>query len=597
MSKLSDTEMDKLPKRFKVGSTHPARITGYNYVDAIFFVSLQQSVLEAPFLRAQDVKPGTLVKAIVVSLESFGVIVAITNKIKALCPTTHLADVPLKFPHKKFEVGKPILCRVLTNAVKDNQQRIVVTHKKTLVKSELAILADYVSVKPGAIAHGIITSVKPTGCVVTFYDNIRGMTPLRELGIDETLNVSDFFKEGQLVKARVLRVNATKRRMQLSFVLDAAAAPPRATVGVDSTSDIITGTLHTVQVLAASETRLTVKLEGTEIVSHIALVHATDHLCLGKHYAQRYAAGDTIEDVLVVAKDNKGKLLLSLKPLLKKTASTAPRTLTDLQEDSLHVGYVRSVTSYGCFVGLVHGLVGLVDLKNLSTRYVADPTKDFMVGQTVLVKVLRIDYAQLRVNFTMAFEETTSPLTSPKAMIRSYFEEVYRLAGEERLAKVAHLHIGQVITVTVKNVRDVGVIVELDDGLPGFIIQHQARDAALSPGDQIAACILDIDVFKGIVDLTLNPELIEKASTAKKSSKKSKKAKLEEADAGDATTGDSVIQLVKVRFGTAGCLSRRWRQLEVCICIGDVFSIGHWLCAASQNHFMARLLQQATNSI
>ncbi len=100
LTKISDSPIDKLTKRYKEGTLHSCRLTSYNWFDGLYQVSLQKSVLEAQFLHAkvcvgmpcpsfpkkkfpvvQDLLPGMLVKATVASIESFGVIVDVTERI------------------------------------------------------------------------------------------------------------------------------------------------------------------------------------------------------------------------------------------------------------------------------------------------------------------------------------------------------------------------------------------------------------------------------------------------------------------------------------------------------------------------------------
>ncbi len=126
--------------------------------------------------------------------------------------------------------------------------------------------------------------------------------------------------------------------------------------------------------------------------------------------------GSQLEDVLLVAKEVSGRMVLSLKPLLARQLEAAPRTLSDVQEGQFLFGYIRSVTAFGCFVGFVHGLVGLVDMKNLSNHFVADPTKEFAVGQTVLTRVTKLDYAQQRISLSLVFEDPG--LVSPRDFIK-----------------------------------------------------------------------------------------------------------------------------------------------------------------------------------
>ena len=45
--------------------------------------------------------------------EPYGMLVQLTDFIRGLCPTLHLADNKLKHPGKKLKQDKPVECRVM----------------------------------------------------------------------------------------------------------------------------------------------------------------------------------------------------------------------------------------------------------------------------------------------------------------------------------------------------------------------------------------------------------------------------------------------------------------------------------------------------
>jgi hypothetical protein len=53
LTKISDSPIDKLTKRYKEGTLHSCRLTSYTWFDGLYQVSLQKSVLEAQFLHAK----------------------------------------------------------------------------------------------------------------------------------------------------------------------------------------------------------------------------------------------------------------------------------------------------------------------------------------------------------------------------------------------------------------------------------------------------------------------------------------------------------------------------------------------------------------
>jgi rRNA biogenesis protein RRP5 len=68
--------------------------------------------------------------------------------------------------------GARLTFRVLS--VDHERGRAVVTHKKTIIKSELPVIADIAAAVPGAVTHGVVTGVESYGVFVQLYGQLRG---------------------------------------------------------------------------------------------------------------------------------------------------------------------------------------------------------------------------------------------------------------------------------------------------------------------------------------------------------------------------------------------------------------------------------------
>lgn len=71
-----------------------------------FFILLQTSAFEGSVFTHSDVKPGMVVKAKVITVDSFGAIVQFSSGVKALCPLRHMSEFEIVKPRKKFQVIK-----------------------------------------------------------------------------------------------------------------------------------------------------------------------------------------------------------------------------------------------------------------------------------------------------------------------------------------------------------------------------------------------------------------------------------------------------------------------------------------------------------
>lgn len=65
---------------------------------------MQASALEGPVFTHSDIKPGWVVRAKIIAVESFGAIVQFPGGVKALCPLRHMSEFEIAKPGKKFKV-------------------------------------------------------------------------------------------------------------------------------------------------------------------------------------------------------------------------------------------------------------------------------------------------------------------------------------------------------------------------------------------------------------------------------------------------------------------------------------------------------------
>ena len=113
------------------------------------------------------------VRGEVVAVEPYGAVVKLAPGVKALCPPHHVSDVPGRVTSSKVREGAVLKFRVLS--VDLARRRAAVTHKKALVKSELAVVASLADAAPGATSHGVVTGVEPYGVFVQLWGNVRGL--------------------------------------------------------------------------------------------------------------------------------------------------------------------------------------------------------------------------------------------------------------------------------------------------------------------------------------------------------------------------------------------------------------------------------------
>ena len=106
---------------------------------------------------------------------------------------------------------------------------------------------------------------------------------------------------------------------------------------------------------------------------------------------------------------------------------------------------VKNITDYGAFVDL-GGIDGLLHVTDMSWRRISHPSQILSVGDTVKVKVVRINPETQRISLG-----------------------IKQLQDDPWKAAAANYQIGTRHTGTVTNIADYGAFIELEEGVEGLV--------------------------------------------------------------------------------------------------------------------------------
>lgn len=155
-------------------------------------------------------------------------------------------------------------------------------------------------------------------------------------------------------------------------------------------------------------------------------------------------------------------------------------------------GTVKNIESYGAFVEIGNGVEGLLHISELDHYRVFKVEKVVKPGDTVKVKVIKIENDHIGL--------------SRKALIPNYWVEF-----------TSQHNVGSVVEVKVNEINNAGIVVELAENVTGFLPRSEfsyERDVNindfLNVGDTLEAKIIEIDVHKKRIilskkQLTENP--------------------------------------------------------------------------------------------
>ncbi|KAG9243326.1 hypothetical protein BJ878DRAFT_553142 [Calycina marina] len=477
ISRVKDGKIESLSTTgtYKVGSTHRGRLIGYNSLDGVYLVSLEESVLEQPYLRIEDLKVGEIAKGkiekIVVNAKGVGgVLVNLAEGISGLVPEMHLADVQLLHPEKLFKPGKTVTVRVLSTDPSKRQIRL--TLKKSLVNSEAAPFISYDDIKVGMQSPGAIINLLQVGAVVQFYGHVRGFLPVGEMSEAYIQDPSQHFKIGQVVNVHVLKVDAEAKKLVVTCKDPAAFG----IVHQKALKDLKVGEIVSANVTEKTTEGISVTLEGSGLASTLPVAQLTDKSDSRNQSAwKKIRVGQVLTDLAVLEKQEQNRLvILTNKPSLVKAAKdrTLLRSFEDVKGGKQVHGFVRDITLTAVFVQFGGGLTGLLPKTKLSEAAKSIPDFGLKKGQSIELKIISSDQSTKRFVLAMEGAEPTEKADTPL----TYSNEAAVEPIDEEITFVDDLTLGKLTKAKVVSVKDTQINVKLANNIQGRIDVSQLFD-------------------------------------------------------------------------------------------------------------------------
>uniref|UniRef100_A0A8C3B8X6 Protein RRP5 homolog n=1 Tax=Cairina moschata TaxID=8855 RepID=A0A8C3B8X6_CAIMO len=513
---LSKNRKSFKPAAFKAGCKHKCRIIDYSLMDEMCILSLKYQVIGARFLQYQDIHTGDVVQARVLALKPIGMQVKVTDGIKGLVPSLHLADVILKQPEKKYNIGDEVKCRVLE--CNPAEKKLFLTLKKTLIQSKLPILSKYEDAEPGLITHGFVVCAREFGCIVKFYNDVKGLVPKNELSAEPISCPDKVFQEGQVVKVMVLKCEPEQERLLLSFKLSSMSASE----GKSEHTPKKKQEMVDVKVLKKKENGLEVSILEDEgnVIASLPTVYLSDFVANCKLLWHCLQEGDVLPRVMCLS-DKGDRIILCRKSAVISALQEEQvvRNFSEIQPGMLLTGYVRNVMHFGVFVEFPFGVTGLAPKVSMSDKFVTDTKDHFVVGQTVIAKVMSTDEEKQRVLLNLKVSECSSgnPAAESFSLLNQYFKEVKEIRNllkrrESGIARsLCELMPGKELQLVVQDVKEDGSALFSGSCVKGLTVtatRYHLGDKSIAPGEKRKVLVLHVDALTSKVYVSLREELL-----------------------------------------------------------------------------------------
>ncbi|HEC1755822.1 TPA: 30S ribosomal protein S1 [Campylobacter lari] len=354
----------------------------------------------------------------------------------------------------------------------DKEAQSIVVSRKKIVDEERKKRKEIISnvLNQEEIIEGVVKKITTYGMFVDV-GGVDGLVHYSEISYKGPVNPSSLYNEGDKVPVKVIKYDKDKKHLSLSIKLAMPDPWDEIKDGLE-VGDTIKVTVSNIEPYGAF-VDLGNDIEG---FLHISEFSWDKNAKNPKDYINEGQELD-VEVIEINAKER--RLRVSLKNLLAKPFD---EFLKSYKVGDVLKGSVTSVTNFGAFIKIAN-LEGLLHNEDASWNR-SDKCKDmYKVGDVVEVKIIRLDKENQKISLSTK-ELQKSPV------------QVYAQKHQ----------VNDVISGKIRDIKDFGVFVELEEGVDALIHKEDLGNidfSSLKVGDTIEALIVFIDEKKNRIRLSV----------------------------------------------------------------------------------------------
>jgi small subunit ribosomal protein S1 len=410
-----------------------------------------------------DVESDQIVTGTVVAITDKEVVVDIGFKSDGVVTKNEFSEAP--------EVGDVI--DVYVDRLEDRRGQLTLSRTKAIDKRRWMIVEE--AMETGAVIEGEIVKRIKGGMIV----NLLGAEAFLPGSQVDVRPVRDFdVYLNKTMEFRVVKTNPANGNIVISHkaLIEKDLQAQRTNI-LDS---LEVGQVLEGQVKNIVNFGVFVDLGGVD-----GLLHITD-LSWGRvGHPSEVVELDQMLNVVVLDYDReRQRISLGFKQLQKHPWDDLAERITEGTELE---GRVVSITDYGAFVEIERGIEGLVHISEMSwTEHVKHPTQKVQLGQSVQVKVLKIDPSDKKISLGMK-----------------------QLEPDPWEGLLQRFPVGTVTRGKVRNITTFGAFVEIEPGIDGLVhvsdlswtkrVKHPSE--VVKKGQELDVVVVDIDVAQRRISL------------------------------------------------------------------------------------------------
>ena len=176
--------------------------------------------------------PGDVVEGTISNIVDFGAFVDLEG-IDGLIHISELSWSHVNHPSELLEIGQEVRVKVLD--IDRERQRISLGLKQTQSDPWQQVVDTY---QQGDVVEGRVTKVVTFGAFVEVVPGVEGLVHISELATHHVENPREIVQQGEVVRAKIIEMDADRRRLSLSLKRVEDGEVSRPGIGEESTPEL-----------------------------------------------------------------------------------------------------------------------------------------------------------------------------------------------------------------------------------------------------------------------------------------------------------------------------------------------------------------------
>jgi len=351
-------------------------------------------------------KQGEIRTGVIASVSPTQILVSIGTKSEGVIAGRELDQVPAE-ERDAFQVGQEIPVFIINP--EDSNGNVVLSY--TRAREQMSWVDVEKMIESDEIYESKIAGFNKGGLIVPVF-GLRGFVPASQISAVRRSQSSGETPEqrwsemvGEPINVRVIEVDRQRRRLILSE--RAASSESRQSIKERVIEELSEGEIHTGRVTSLADFGAFVNINGADGLVHLSEL-SWDRV---QHPSEVLEVGQEVKVKVISIDRDKKRIGLSLRAL---SDDPWKQRVENFRVGQLVEGVITRLTKFGAFARLEGDIEGLIHISEISEHRIEHPREVLKDGDTVTLRIIRIDTEQHRIGLSM--RKVDSPAYAEKDM-------------------------------------------------------------------------------------------------------------------------------------------------------------------------------------